>query len=155
MKKIDILSKFTFDQIMEKEGVTNDSVETFVNSLFISIHGNYEEDEPPYFSKNYDNVLNLVFDDVEEDIQDSGGRIARAFTREQAVELIKFIEDHKNRKYCIIHCGAGVSRSGAIGTFISDYFEKDYKEFKLQNPHIMPNGQVLAMLKRVAREWNY
>jgi len=50
----------------------------------------------------------------------------------------------------IIHCDAGISRSGAIGTFACDYFGLDYNEFMRENPYLLSNGYVLRMLHRCA-----
>ncbi len=47
----------------------------------------------------------------------------------------------------IVHCAAGVSRSGAVGLFVRDYFSLDYSEFKRQNPHIVPNLWVSKVLR--------
>lgn len=106
-----------------------------------------------YFSNGLENVLNLVFDDVERDF-DQDGQKAIAFTQEQAKIVVDFIEKNKNKSRCIVHCGAGVSRSGAIATFFNDYLHQDYFQFKLDNPHIQPNNQVIALLNHELRTRN-
>jgi len=42
---------------------------------------------------------------------------------------------------------AGISRSGAIGLFINDFFGGDKELFKKENPYIHPNWRVFTMLK--------
>ena len=47
-----------------------------------------------------------------------------------------------------VHCNAGISRSGAIGTFANDYCGMNYSEFLKNNPYIMANSYVLRLLRR-------
>jgi len=151
--KVYILSKARFDNIMQQKNITNENVEERKNTFFISINDSCGTDEIPYF-QNKQNVKVLFFDDVEKDIEvprigTKEVLVAKAFTMQQAKELFNFIISHKDKETCLVHCAAGISRSGAVGTFINDYFGGDYFEFKKQNPHIHPNGLVLRLLKEV------
>jgi predicted protein tyrosine phosphatase len=65
--------------------------------------------------------------------------------------LFDFIEANNNKISFIIHCSAGISRSGAVAQFINDYFDFDEEKFKLNNPFIHPNPHVFSLLKNV---WN-
>lgn len=142
-----ITSKTAFDELMEQRGITNENVESYTKTFFISINDCFGTDEIPYFS-NKKNVMVLFFDDVEKDIIESNGScVARAFTSEQAEQLLRFIKNNSDKESCIIHCAAGISRSGAVGTFVNDYFHGDFHKFQKQNPHILPNGLVLRLLK--------
>lgn len=68
-------------------------------------------------------------------------------TKEQANEIIQFIEETKDIPL-VIHCTAGVSRSGAVGAYASiirdeeDVFWGEYEKY------IHPNNHVLSLLKR-------
>ena len=98
-----------------------------------------------HFMENHKNVLNLEFDDVEKDIE-VGGYSFKAITDEQAEAIVKFIIDNKGKDF-YIHCLAGISRSGAVGTFIFDFFKDDDTKF-VSRPKIRPNIEVLSKLKK-------
>jgi predicted protein tyrosine phosphatase len=154
--KVFVISKANFDSLMKRKDITNDNVEDKTKTFFISINDTRGTDEVPYF-ENKQNVKILFFDDVEEDIDVSvigsnERKTAKAFTPIQAKELLEFIDNHKDKESCIVHCAAGISRSGAVGTFVNDYFSGDYFEFKRQNPYIHPNGLVLRLLKAAVAE---
>ena len=59
------------------------------------------------------------------------------------------------KKLFYIHCDAGISRSGAVGYILNEYFNKylidnkeDYKFFEMNNSQIMPNPLVVRLLKK-------
>ena len=149
--KILILSKIAFDEAMVKHNITIDNVETKIDKFFISINDTSGTNAIPYFNSNKENVKVMFFDDVEKDtkihlIIPNEDVIVKAFTTEQAKELFNFIESNKDKDYCIIHCTAGVSRSGAVGTFIDRLFNKDSYEFENTNKYILPNKHILKLL---------
>ncbi len=151
--KVFILPKYAFDGYMRKHGISDTNVNSQSKTIFISINGTEDTGEYPYL-KEASNVKVLFFDDVEEDhYKEMDGKtlIAKAFTEDQGRELIEFLDRNKDKESCIVHCAAGISRSGAVGTFVNDYFRGDYKEFKKNNRHILPNGQVLRILNKLAR----
>jgi len=83
------------------------------------------------------------------------------FDEDQAQEIISFLDKtfssvYKKLTY-VVHCDAGVSRSGAVGVFICDYVDWHFQEksnmyetLKEEHPHIHPNQHVLRTLKKVA-----
>lgn len=144
-----VLNKEAFNRLMLNSNIDNENVEGINDHFFISI--NDSSINKTYF-ENKRNVKVLFFDDVEEDIVHSKGT-AKAFTEEQAEELFDFIQKNKDKKICYVHCSAGISRSGAVGTFVNDYYGGDYYQFKKRHPHIHPNGLVLALLKREERKY--
>ena len=154
--KVFVTSKTAFDDLMKRKGITNENVESHTKTFFISINDSCGTDEIPYF-ENKANVRVLFFDDVETDLEipiigTKEVQVAKAFTNVQAKELLDFIDSHKDKESCIVHCAAGISRSGAVGTFVNDYYGGDWFEFKKQNPYIHPNGLVLRMLKGAVAE---
>lgn len=149
--KVFIRSKTEFDATMVRNNITNENVEE-KRMFFISINDTRGTDEVPYFEKGKKNVLVIHFDDIEEDIDDAKWGLIKAFTKEQAEEIISFLEKQEDKISCILHCAAGISRSGAVGTFVNDYYRGDNSEFKRNNPHIHPNGLVLRLLNQVMRE---
>ena len=138
--KIVILSKFDFEERMKMFGITNENVEDKNDTFFISIHYNGVKD--PYF-ENRENVKVLYFDDCL--VKD---QYNTPINEDQAMELLDFIDLHKDKKYCMIHCAAGISRSGAVGTFICDYTDSNFNLFIQDNPQIHPNVLVLNLLKK-------
>jgi predicted protein tyrosine phosphatase len=158
MKNITVLSKRMFDNIMMKNNITNENVKDKLDVAFISINNTEDTKEIPYFNDcNSDNVLVLYFDDVEEDIEipiigENKIQKVKAFTIEQARILFNFIVKNTEKKSFIIHCTAGISRSGAVGTFINDYFQQSYHKFLEKNPYILPNGHVLRLLNKIFYE---
>lgn len=155
-KRVYTYPKRVFDDVMLMHKITLDNIETR-NACFISINETLQDhpDVTPYFSEERSNLKVIFFDDIEEDlpIMHKGKRVViKAFTIEQAKELVDFIEKNKDKKFFHVHCAAGVSRSGAVATFINNYFELDYMQFRINNPHIFPNGLVLSLLNRIVRE---
>ena len=150
--KVFILPKMRFDGLMEHKGITNGNVTEYKNNFFISINDPEDiDDMNPYF-QNHENVKVIHFPDLEEDLKE-GKHDLTAFTKDQAKDLFEFIMKHKDKQALIVHCAAGVSRSGAVGRFVHEYFQGDEKEFRLRNPHIHPNGRVLSMLRQAAQEY--
>jgi predicted protein tyrosine phosphatase len=150
--KVYVFSQEEFNNIMRQNGIDNSNVEERTEVFYISI--NYEEDDKPYFTDK-ENVKVMFFDDVDQEynapvMSINENRVAKAFTRKQAKELFDFINKHKDKEVCIVHCTAGISRSGAVGQFINDYTASDKQWFKQQNRHIIPNNLVLRLLQEQA-----
>lgn len=100
------------------------------------------------------NVLKLEFDDVTErenydDFLHFNDELA-----DKIVEFIKPIDKNDERPF-YVHCAAGISRSGAVGYMLNEWFNKyltinksDDQMFRMNNNHIMPNPEVIRILKR-------
>lgn len=139
--KIWVLPKVEFKSIMDNNNINEENVDEFVKYAFICINdstGNFYH--KPIFNDGHHNVLNLEFDDVITECE------YKEFTKEHAKQVIEFINNNKTVNSFMIHCAAGISRSGAIGQFILDYFSGDKDFFKKTNRHILPNGKVLRLL---------
>lgn len=162
--RVYVLSKDQFEDQMRKNNRTDENIEMSHQVCLISINGSdcqhpkYPELRP-YFKQDHSNVLNLIFDDVDEPENEQMYREFKEkgiimFSESHARKILSFIEKNKDKLSCIVHCAAGISRSGAVGEFINDHIGKyDYKTFKLRNPRTQPNGLVLRTLKRLARDW--
>ena len=119
----------------------------FRTSRIISINNVSFPAEPPPFSKEFlaaKNLLVLYFDDVEDG--------PNAMTPEQAKRIADFVCSGDKRPL-VVHCTAGVSRSGAVGSALNWYFnrfladnEADYREFELRHPDLAPNAHVRKLL---------
>lgn len=106
------------------------------------------------------NVLKLEFDDVSERDMSGWSSISDNtifFNEDHAKQIHKFIASIPidSDKIFYIHCDAGISRSGAVGYMLNEWFNKflsinkeDQNFFKQNNSHIMPNPLVVRLLKR-------
>ena len=137
--KITILPKLYFEQLMSKIGDKSTD-----NSFFISI---LDPDCKEPIKEDSENYKSWWFWDVDTKVGNYDPINGR-----QARDIYDFIVANKDKKTCFVHCSAGVSRSGAVGTFINDFMQQDYKEFKRDNPNIMPNNLITSMLNRIHRK---
>ena len=104
--------------------------------------------EPPPFSEEFlhaENLLVLYFDDV-----DTGQ--PHAMTQEQAKQIVDFVRIEDPRPI-IVHCTAGISRSGAVGEVLNWYFNRyledepeDYRRFQIMHRDLVPNAHVRRLL---------
>lgn len=78
------------------------------------------------------------------------------FDKSHAMKIIDFVcrinsQNPDKEIGLIVHCDAGISRSGAVGLFIVEYLSLDVKDFfKRRANLIQPNGYVLSILRRTA-----
>ncbi len=97
-----------------------------------------------WFQEDDSRILKLWFDDTE-----TGGFL-KAFDEEQADKIFKFFE--ANKSICnkwIVHCAAGVSRSGAVGRWIFDVFKAEGTKCSFpEHNRIHPNGLVSMRLNK-------
>ena len=147
---VHVLSKVEFHSLLEGNKVDDENVDEFISHAFISINDSSGEYyNKAIFHRNHHNVLTLWFDDVIVDNEPSPTNQApdtKAFSKEQAKQIIEFVNENQNAKGFIIHCAAGISRSGAVGQWIIDLFEGDQGKFERTNPHIFPNGYIIRTL---------
>ena len=108
----------------------------------ISINDVSLHPEPPPFSRRYlkhPNLLVLFFDDVETEGPTS-------FSSDMARHIVRFVQESDERPL-LIHCTAGISRSGAVGLAIAEQCGC-VEVFRRENPDIMPNQLVLRELRQ-------
>ena len=151
-KKVYIWSKPEFNSALGRLNINDTNVEEIPKIAFISINDTMGQWNQSWFDQDHPNVLRLWFDDVEQDGElwsPTNAIHVEAFNSYQAQDLLDFIERNKDKDNFIVHCTAGISRSGAIGQFIADYFQCDKDEFKRMNPYIAPNGRVSRMLNNL------
>jgi len=58
----------------------------------------------------------------------------KLFTDDMANKIKEFVDLNKDKKEWIIHCVAGISRSGAIGLWLTKYLGYNLFEFLENNP---------------------
>lgn len=152
---ITVWSKKKFDKVMSEMGLSSDNVVEKVDyAAFISIISPDQPVEKHYFERDTPNVLNLEFDDADEEIEKAYRHSAspvHLFSVEDANRIIDFIQSNIGMDF-YVHCTAGVSRSGAVGYFIRQITDADYDSFLRINTQINPNGYVLKILNEVYTE---
>lgn len=95
-------------------------------------------------------VLSLMFGDANPETE----KVTYPFNRDHSVKIISFLDflDMDDRELMLLaHCDAGISRSGAVATFISNYLDIPF-----QDEYIKPNGYILRTLNNLIWEekWN-
>lgn len=91
-----------------------------------------------------ENVLNIEFGDV-----DNSGpmKYRTALTHEQAKTIAEFILQNRNKQKFLIHCSAGISRSGGVALAISDILTQNNIEHELCPGHpATPNYWVKKLI---------
>lgn len=143
-------SHYDFDKMCERNGWTDSNVEALNNIAIISIICSKEcqkyyldEIEKHWFNSNHSNVLNIEFDDLNENVE-YHGHIFRAMTDMQVQEIFAFIEQNIGKNF-IIHCRAGQSRSVGICSFIGQMYQDKYDI--VNKGQLTPNIHVLSLLK--------
>lgn len=146
--KITVTHRYYFEDL---RGTPKED-ELFQTHRVISINSTRPQEEPPFSRKYWDlpNVLILKFDDVDSPEIDKGYTF---FDTAQADAITSFVETSDPRPI-ICHCTAGISRSGAVGSALNEYYnnrsgatnEEDHLAFSRINPHINANYHVLKLL---------
>lgn len=142
-------------------------------NYFISIRHSAEPDANCAIPVDGPNILKLQFDDVVEDpahrqilfdgqtfssddlIEGLGFSLV-LFDERLADEIVKFIQGIDRDGVLFVNCGAGISRSGAVGEVLNDYFNKylernelDDEYFRRMNRQIQGNPLVRRILREV------
>jgi predicted protein tyrosine phosphatase len=153
IKKIVVLSRLWVEAFLKKERpIENITTEPW---SLISIYSDRplldESNTITLKSLGCDDYLTLRFSDITKttynSIPEDELKTINLFTREQAHQIINFLDTIKNKvETLVVQCTAGVSRSGAVGLFAHRYLNTDEEEFWRQNKNILPNEHVLQLL---------
>lgn len=105
---------------------------------------------------NLQTVLKLQFDDITK--PEPGLILFADEMAEQIIDFADYLIENFPEKPLIVHCDAGVSRSGAVGSVLNDYInmklgmEEDKKRFWKEHRNlILPNEWVKARLMKTWR----
>ena len=161
MHKINVLKHTDFDETMLLSGWNDSNVETLKDTAFISIccqpeiKKNYLEDfkgevDEHWFGQNLRNVLNVEFDDIEEEFTDTQYGRALGITDKTALEIKNFIDTmyKSGVKNWYIHCRSGRSRSVAVGIYLIEYLlihNEDYQDNDFKKDKA--NKRVLSLVR--------
>ena len=131
---------------------TLDESRLFERIRVISVNSVRVPEEPPFSRQYWDaaNVLILRFDDVEgNEIEAQYGQL---MSDSDAEAIARFAEVEDPRPI-MVHCTAGISRSGAIGACLNEYYNKkrtlnedEHAAFWTWHRNINPNLHVMKLL---------
>ena len=155
--KIRVLPRAFFEKVKG----TPTEVELLEKSKIISINSSWGFDDTPPFSERFlthTHLLTLTFDDIcnePETPEDLGNAIL--FNEDMAHAIMRFVDDGKLS--LLVHCTAGISRSGAVGEVLNWYFNRyletntaDDEDFVENNRQILPNTIVRRIMLKVLAE---
>lgn len=98
-------------------------------------------------------ILALQFDDISPNVFAKcleADKKVTLFSKDQAKQIVEFIgvvQEETEPSDLVIHCEAGISRSGAVARFTSDFLKIPFDD-----KHIHPNSYVLRTLWEVVDE---
>ena len=182
MVEIHTLSVADFKHTMQDNDLYDCNIEQRTDLAIISIGNSFEDSDPDdifsngpssrWFRYQHKNVLNLTFDDITApekwqmmsqfakqpvgsgDSGESGipGSDCILFDEEMARQLVQFVEDNRAAKVWIVHCSAGVSRSGAVSKWLKDCLKFRYgtEASNVAGRYAVPNAYVLRVLDKVS-----
>lgn len=155
MVLIHTLSAADFKHTMQNNDLFDSTIDSVPEVAVISIGNSADDDLPDdifangpssrWFRKRHRNVLNLTFDDIG---HESPGLVL--FSEAMAEELVRFVEENHDATTWIVHCSAGVSRSGAVSRWLKDWLAVKYGKdaVNVDARHTMPNPHVLGILDK-------
>lgn len=125
----------------------------------ISIYGTVRLLDEGTTLPNCQNIISLKFSDVSDKELD----IIKTASKHEANKVILFNEQHAKQiiefvnkinkqqdHVLVVHCNAGISRSGAVGLFVCRYLHLDEKMFRAYHPDIQPNFYIYNILYTVS-----
>ena len=155
--KIRVLPRAFFEKVKGTPTEAN----LLEKSKIISINSSWGWDDVPPFSESFlkhPHLLTLTFDDIcnePETPEDLGNAIL--FNEDMAHAIMRFVDDGKLA--LLVHCTAGISRSGAVGEVLNWYFNRyletntaDDEDFVENNRQILPNTIVRRIMLEVLAE---
>lgn len=142
MKHIKAISKKLFDSHFSNEKFIKCTDACFISILDI-------DNDEQKFDLSIENFLQVKMWDIENDITDSNGFFYEKPSDIELKKIVNFVNKHIDKSVFIIHCSAGISRSGAVAAYIKDKFIQDIDiiEFNRENRFILPNIYIKKKLK--------
>lgn len=81
----------------------------------------------------------------------SAGKDFVLFDQNMAREIADFVDDNHEASTWIVHCSAGISRSGAVSRWLKDWLKFKYgiDAVNVDGKYALPNSHVLSELNRM------
>lgn len=177
MVEIHTLSVADFKRTMKSNDLYDSNIEQREDIAVISIGDSFEDCDPDdifsngpssrWFQYQHKNVLNLTFDDIavteklppaarfEEKLPAesvTSGKGYVLFDEEMAHRVVNFVEENREASTWIVHCSAGISRSGAVSRWLKDWLELRYgvDANNVDGRYAVPNAYVLRVLDKTS-----
>ncbi len=116
-----------------------------------------DPEEEPIFEEDTERIITVRFHDLDPQWPVDPERDPRPSYVFMSADQARQIVDHLLRFHAhpapwefLVNCMAGISRSGAVGTFVQRVADIPDEHFLTQNTGLHPNGYVLKLLMR---EW--
>ena len=170
MVEIHTLSVSDFKRTMLDNDLYDCNIEQQTNLAIISIGNSFDDGladdifangpSSHWFRFPHKNVLNLNFDDIaapEEWENLSKCNQFILFDENMAHQIASFVKENKDATIWIVHCSAGVSRSGAVSKWLKEWFKDKYgiAANNVDGCYALPNPYVLMILNRLFRPNGY
>jgi predicted protein tyrosine phosphatase len=133
--KISILPRREMQSLIDEHG----EKEILDRHKIVSIFDN----DGPVFNRDHENLLSLRFRDITSGI---GYNDEDLFSFAQADQAVEFIDKLGSNDDFIVHCGAGISRSGAVGIFTALVHGEGLDVLLQRHQDIWPNRWVFRLL---------
>ncbi len=129
------MGRLQFEFLMEK----CDNIHDYYNVISIIDDLKY-----PVFEEDTDQHITLRFDDV---TAQWGRDDVIVFNEDHAEKVLSFVDSMDSSLDLIVHCTAGISRSGAVGLTVTEALGLDPHTFNDYNVHIQPNPLVVKVMR--------
>ena len=146
--KIEVKGRSYFEEI---KGTPEEKAKLAMHRVISIESSNGDDTEPPFSQEalSSPNLLCMVFDDVVENADEQFVKFSEA----DAKAILDFVCD--DSMPVIVHCSAGIARSGAVGEALDSYYncflkrnDEDHQWFLQKNKQIRPNTLVKRLLMR-------
>lgn len=180
MVQIHTLSVADFKHTMRNNDLYDSTIESMPELAVISIGNSFDDFDPDdifsngpssrWFARRHRNVLNMTFDDItspekwqllsqfgnSRHSDDSSGNASAEkdyvlFDQDMAREIADFVDANHEARTWIVHCSAGISRSGAVSRWLKDWLKFKYgvDAVNVDGKYAIPNSHVLSELNRM------
>lgn len=131
MQNIFVYSHREFDAVMRMNGWNDEYTPDHIAYISICCHDEIKkgylekvkhETDEHWFKENHDNVLNIEFDDIQSEFEETKYGKAIGITLDDAKKIVDFLKKNKDKKVLYIHCRSARSRSVAVGRFASNFY---------------------------------
>jgi predicted protein tyrosine phosphatase len=145
-----------FNQGLSDRNITDENVGSLKKTCFIQIQGWVDAQSLGFhFKKEHHNVLTVYFDDIDVRVDlpiiHPDGTIeprqAVPMCEGQARSIVEFVLRNKDKESFLVHCHAGVSRSGGVTEWIAEFLGIPWTEYRRRNPHTSPNKRIVRLLR--------
>ena len=139
-------------KLMFDKNFLDKNLNEFTNTAFISI---LDPDNTENNFSGFNNLLQVRMWDLEETVTNDNGKVYEVPSVDVLTQIVEFVNENSDKNF-VIHCSAGVSRSGAVARFIWEkfYTEIDKWEFLRVNNRIQPNLYIYNKLVDIDLMYN-